>query len=161
MIRNFYDSQKCYLIATVMNYSSSYPSQLSGGLQIFFGATFAWNHLNYSLVLGNHFWIPSTVLLCLGPVTYLLCWLGWNAVSKRNRSYLKIVRKFHSKLVNFHWQIFLLVHGTSGDISLYSVRALRMVAGVAWETSRRCQIPDGYILRWLQRWNQRSHSHLA
>ncbi|CRK87622.1 CLUMA_CG001418, isoform A [Clunio marinus] len=63
---------------------------LSGGLQIFFGATFAWNHLNYSLVLGNHFWVPSTILLCLGPVTYLLCWLGWNAVSKRNRNYLKI-----------------------------------------------------------------------
>jgi len=63
---------------------------LSGGLQIFFGATFAWNHLNYSLVLGNNFWIPSTILLCLGPVTYLLCWLGWNAVSKRNRNYLKI-----------------------------------------------------------------------
>lgn len=72
------------------NFSSYF--QLSGGLQIFFGATFAWNHLNYSLVLGNHFWIPSTVLLCLGPVTYVLCWLGWNAVSKRNRNYLKIVR---------------------------------------------------------------------
>lgn len=66
--------------------------QLSGGLQIFFGASFAWNHLNYSLVLGNNFWVPSTILLCLGPVTYLLCWLGWNAVSKKNRNYLKIVR---------------------------------------------------------------------
>lgn len=66
--------------------------QLSGGLQIFFGASFAWNHLNYSLVLGNNFWVPSTILLCLGPVTYLLCWLGWNAVSRKNRNYLKIVR---------------------------------------------------------------------
>lgn len=65
--------------------------QLSGGLQIFFGATFAWNHLSYSQLLGNNFWLPSTVLLCLGPITYLLCWLGWNAVSKRNRTYLKTV----------------------------------------------------------------------
>ena len=55
------------------------------------GATFAWNHLSYSQLLGNNFWLPSTVLLCLGPITYLLCWLGWNAVSKRNRTYLKTV----------------------------------------------------------------------
>lgn len=88
--------------------------QLSGGLQIFFGASFAWNHLNYSLVLGNNFWIPSTILLCLGPVTYLLCWLGWNAVSKRNRNYLKIVRNF--------WFSFTLKFKTNFCFSDFSSR---------------------------------------
>lgn len=90
--KNFFKYFLSYLQNDLMRLYNCF-FQLSGGLQIFFGATFAWNHLSYSIVLGNNFWMPSTILLCLGPVTYLLCWLGWNAVSKKNRNYLKIVSK--------------------------------------------------------------------
>ena len=60
--------------------------------------------------------------------------------------------------VNF---VIFLVHGTFGDISLYSVRVVRLVAGVAWKTSRRCQISDGSVVCWFQEWNDRPHAHLA
>lgn len=85
-------------INLISSQSSIFILQLSGGLQIFFGATFAWNHLSYSLVLGSNFWVPSVVLLCLGPITYALCWLGWNAISKQNKQFLRIVSETRWKM---------------------------------------------------------------
>lgn len=57
-------------------------------------------------------------------------------MSKKNRNYLKTVRNFfrflsESSYLNKCLNFLFLVHGTSGDISLYSVCFIGVVVGFA------------------------------
>lgn len=65
--------------------------KITAAAQIVLGGVLVWGHLGYSLILGNNYWLPSTVQLCLGPATFIICWLGWNATSKKHQCQLGLV----------------------------------------------------------------------
>jgi hypothetical protein len=65
--------------------------QISGGVQIVFGGALVWGHLGHLSIVENKFWAPATVLMCLGPVTLLLCWFGWGATANKKRTSLMCV----------------------------------------------------------------------
>ncbi|GAB0096260.1 Tetraspanin [Sergentomyia squamirostris] len=65
-----------------------YFLQISGVILLIFGGYILYNHLGYGLLVEGGAWGPSVVLLCLGIVTILVSWMGWNAIAKRNRCHL-------------------------------------------------------------------------
>ncbi|XP_055533031.1 leukocyte surface antigen CD53 [Wyeomyia smithii] len=61
---------------------------ICGGAQLVIGAFLLWTHQQYSTLVNDQFWQPFVVLIALGLVSQLLCYLGWTATSKKHRCYL-------------------------------------------------------------------------
>lgn len=65
--------------------------QLTGAGQIFLGTSLLWGHSVYYGIVQNKLWAPAALLLCLGPVTFILCWMGCQATNQRKRCLLGMV----------------------------------------------------------------------
>lgn len=63
---------------------------ITGAAQIILGAALLWGHVGYYAIVQNKFWAPSTILLALGPITFILCWLGCQATSQKKRCLLGV-----------------------------------------------------------------------
>uniref|UniRef100_A0A1B0B9Y4 Tetraspanin n=1 Tax=Glossina palpalis gambiensis TaxID=67801 RepID=A0A1B0B9Y4_9MUSC len=42
----------------------------------------------YYGIVQNKLWAPAAILLCLGPITFILCWMGCQATNQRKRCLL-------------------------------------------------------------------------
>ncbi|XP_058839583.1 CD63 antigen [Topomyia yanbarensis] len=63
-------------------------SQICGGAQLVIGAFLLWTHRQYSTIVNDQFWEPFGVIIALGLVSQLICYLGWTSTSKKHRCYL-------------------------------------------------------------------------
>lgn len=61
---------------------------ICGGAQLVIGAFLLWTHRQYSTLVNNQFWEPFGIIIVLGLVSQLLCYLGWTSTSKKHRCYL-------------------------------------------------------------------------
>ncbi|XP_055607739.1 CD63 antigen [Uranotaenia lowii] len=61
---------------------------ICGGAQLVIGAFLLWTHRQYSKLVNDQFWEPFGVMIALGIVSQLLCYLGWTSTSKKHRCYL-------------------------------------------------------------------------
>lgn len=61
---------------------------ICGGAQLVIGAFLLWTHRQYSGLVNNQFWEPFGLIIALGLVSQLLCYLGWTSTSKKHRCYL-------------------------------------------------------------------------
>lgn len=61
---------------------------ICGGAQLVIGAFLLWTHRQYSPIVKDQFWEPFAVLIVLGLVSQLLCYLGWTSTSRKHRCYL-------------------------------------------------------------------------
>lgn len=61
---------------------------ICGGAQLVIGAFLLWSHRQYSGLVNNQFWEPFGLIIALGLVSQLLCYLGWTSTSKKHRCYL-------------------------------------------------------------------------
>lgn len=61
---------------------------ICGGAQLVIGAFLLWSHRQYSGLVNNQFWEPFGLVIALGLVSQLLCYLGWTSTSKKHRCYL-------------------------------------------------------------------------
>lgn len=61
---------------------------ICGGAQLVIGAFLLWTHRQYSAIVNDQFWEPFVVIIVLGLVAQLLCYLGWTSTSKKHRCYL-------------------------------------------------------------------------
>lgn len=52
------------------------------------GAFLLWTHRQYSTLVNDQFWEPFGIIIVLGLVTQLMCYLGWTATTKKHRCYL-------------------------------------------------------------------------
>jgi len=75
--------------------------QLTGAAQIFLGTSLLWGHSVYYGIVQNKLWAPAAILLCLGPVTFILCWMGCQATNQRKRCLLGMVMVMLG-LLQFH-----------------------------------------------------------
>ncbi|XP_001987028.2 leukocyte surface antigen CD53 [Drosophila grimshawi] len=69
-------------------YSYVFLLALTGAAQIFLGTSLLWGHSVYYGIVQNKLWAPAAILLCLGPVTFILCWMGCQATNQRKRCLL-------------------------------------------------------------------------
>ncbi|CAD7077351.1 unnamed protein product [Hermetia illucens] len=63
---------------------------VTGAAQIILGAALLWGHVGYYAIVQNKFWAPSLIILILGPVSFMLCWLGCQATNQKNRCLLGV-----------------------------------------------------------------------
>ncbi|XP_011184556.1 leukocyte surface antigen CD53 [Zeugodacus cucurbitae] len=61
---------------------------VTGAAQILVGTILLWGHSGYYGIVQNKLWAPAAILLCLGPITFLLCWMGCQATNQRKRCLL-------------------------------------------------------------------------
>lgn len=61
---------------------------ICGGAQLVIGAFLLWTHRQYSSLWNDQFWEPFGLIIALGLVSQLLCYLGWTSTSKKHRCYL-------------------------------------------------------------------------
>lgn len=66
-------------------------AQVTGCAQIFIGTSLLWGHSGYYGIVQNKLWAPAAILLCLGPITFVLCWMGCQATNQRKRCLLGMV----------------------------------------------------------------------
>lgn len=61
---------------------------ICGGAQLVIGAFLLWTHRQYSTLVNDQFWEPFGLIIVLGLISQLLCYLGWTSTSQKHRCYL-------------------------------------------------------------------------
>ncbi|XP_061390252.1 transmembrane 4 superfamily [Musca autumnalis] len=67
---------------------------VTGCAQIFLGTSLLWGHSGHYGVVQNRLWAPAALLLCLGPGTFILCWIGCQATNQKKKCLLGLFATF-------------------------------------------------------------------
>lgn len=59
--------------------------------QIGLGGILMWDHVSLNDLVENSFWKPAGALICIGLLSLLVCWLGWNSTRKKKKCNLMMV----------------------------------------------------------------------
>lgn len=121
----------------------------------FTGTSLLWGHSGHYGVVQNRLWAPAALLLCLGPGTFILCWIGCQATNQKKRCLLGMVSILCwikvNKFFKFKCSFFLFppVCHISGHQHSYTVFAVRLVIGYARTFALICRNLHRRFVCWV------------
>lgn len=101
------------------------------------GCGLIYMHLRYSSIMYDSFYWPALILMLSGPAVFVLCWFGWSAAAKKNRTYLTMVRVRLTFLLTFQICFLMSQQFSAGLVVLLCIQF--WICG--WAVSMRESLP--------------------